>query len=236
MATPVFVHSSSGSSNPAIAVASDGTVHLAWQENTGTLSAVYYMSGNKNGSTMQWGTAANLSSGLAGSVRPAIAVGTGGLVYVAWGEKDPDVETQYVRFARSENGGATWSSPQRVDPEPVSANSVAPTEVSPALAVVPAGAVCVAWHGFRAEAPVEAEEIYLTCSDDRGVTWGSPVNVSRSSGVISIRPALAVGSDGILHMAWQEMAGAQAISDYQIMYAHSIPCVVYLPIALRTYR
>jgi hypothetical protein len=238
-ATLVFSHTDSGSYHPAIAVSADGqTVHLVWQENRGgDESDIKYLRGQWSGEEILWGTPASLSEAITQSVRPAIALEssseTGQTVYVAWGEKEAGYGVQYVRFSRSDDGGVHWSTPSRVDPEPVSANNVAPTDVAPALAVAPSGAVCLAWHGFRASATIEAEEVHLTCSDDRGDHWGAPVNVSRSPDVISIRPLLAIGSNGVLHVAWQELAGGNPITDYQIYYARSLPYLVMLPIVMR---
>ena len=92
------------------------------------------------------------------------------------------------------------------------------------------GAVCVAWDGYRHGAPHDAEEIFLSCSRDQGATWGAPLNVSSSPSVMSTRPALAIGDDGILHMAWQELAGSNPEDEYEIYYAHSLPKALLLPI------
>jgi hypothetical protein len=237
-ASVVFDHLTSGSYYPAMAVGADRTVHLAWQETDGTDSAIRYMRGQRSGQDILWNASIDVSGVVTRSVRPAVALGPGSDVYIAWGEKLLN-QTQYVRFARSQNGGLTWSPPQRIDAEPVSANSVAPTDVAPALVVTPSGAICAAWHGFRTGSSIEAEEIYVTCSTNRGVTWATPVNISRTSTVISIRPVMAVGNDGILHVVWQEYVpkiGNDARYNYQIYYAHSIPYVAYLPSITRSSR
>jgi hypothetical protein len=80
---------------------------------------------------------------------------------------------------------------------------------------------------------VEAEEVYVSCSTDQGASWGTPVNVSRSPDVISIRPVLAIGDDGILQLVWQELAGADPKVNYQIYYAHSLPYTVLFPLVRR---
>ncbi len=233
-ATVVFTHTASGSSNPAIAVSPDGqTVHLVWQENFGAdASDVYYLRGQRSGKKVAWETPLLFSEGLTRSVRPAIDL-WGETVYVVWGEQESGYEEQYVRYSRSDDGGDNWSAPARVDSQAVNLNNVAPTDIAPALALTPSGNPCVAWHGFRPDAVVEAEEIYLTCSDDRGDNWGTAVNVSRSLNVISIRPVLAIGSDGILNMAWQELTGSNPLGEYQIYYARSLPYSVMLPIMRR---
>ncbi len=233
-ATVVFTHTAAGSYDPAIAVTpAGGVVHLVWQEKiSGNASSIFYMRGEWSGEQLTWSQVVNLSEGITTSVRPDIALAADGTLHVVWGEKFPDRETQYVRYARSADGGNTWSDPLRVFTDPVSANSVAPTDIAPVVAVVPSGAVCVAWHGFPKGASYDAEDIYVSCSAD-GTNWGTPVNVSRSEDVISIRPTMAAGSDGVLHLAWQEYVGPNAFFNYQVYYAHSVPFVVYLPLVLR---
>jgi hypothetical protein len=229
-ATVVFESTNTGSYYPAIAVSADGqTVHLVWQDNFGgAQSTVYYLRGQQSGDEVIWETPLSLSEGITRSVRPAIAL-WGETVHVVWGEQASGFEEQYVGYSRSEDEGLNWSAPDRVSPEPVSANNVAPTDVAPTLAIAPSGALCVAWHGFHSGMVSKTEEIYLACSSDQGANWGSPVNVSRSRNVMSIRPVLAIGSDGILSLAWQELAGSDPLSEYQIYYARSLPYAAMLP-------
>jgi hypothetical protein len=197
------------------------------------------MRGQKSGQDVSWETPLSLSSGITRSVRPDIALWSGDdaeaspSLYVVWSEQVEDFDTQYVRYTRSDDGGAHWSAPLRIDARPVSANNIAPTYVTPALAVGPSGAVCAAWHGFRPDAAIEAEEVYVNCSMDQGASWGMSVNVSRSPNVISIRPVLAIGNDGILQLAWQELVGADPKVNYQIYYAHSLPYTVLFPLVRR---
>jgi hypothetical protein len=239
-ATAVFTHTTTGSFYPAIGVSADGqAVHLVWQENFGAAqSEIYYLRGQRSGNDTLWDPAVSLSAGLFRSVRPAIMVdptaGSGLTLHMAWGEQDPNHEVQYVRYSRSDDGGENWSASRRVSSEPVGANNVAPTDVAPALAVTPSGALCVAWHGFRSGVVIEAEEIYLACSTSGGAQWSAPVEVSHSPNVISIRPVMAVGSNGILHLAWQELAaGGDPTQQYQIYYAHTVPYSVMMPIVWR---
>jgi hypothetical protein len=238
-AAVVFTHTGSGSHNPAIAVSADGqTVHLVWQENfSGDQSEIFYMRGQWSGGNIAWQPAVTLSQGITRSVRPSILIeegsGSGSRVHVAWGEQTSGYSEQYVRYIRSDNGGVSWGTTKRVLATPVSANNVAPTDIAPSLARTPSGALCVAWHGFLPDASIEAEDVYLSCSTDLGVYWSLPVNISRSAEVISIRPALAVAADGILHLAWQELAGGDPVTEYQIFYAHSAPNTVMLPLISR---
>ena len=229
-ATVVFTSTTTGSYYPAIAVSADGqTIHLVWQDNfDGAQSTVHYLRGQQSGDEVIWEPPLLLSEGITRSVRPAIAL-WGETVHVVWGEQSSGFEEQYISYNHSEDGGLNWSTPARVSLEPVSANNVAPTDVAPTLAIAPSGALCVAWHGFHLSMVSKTEEIYLACSSDQGVSWGSPVNISRSPDIMSIRPVLAIGSDGILNLAWQELAGSDPLSEYQVYYARSLPFSTMLP-------
>jgi hypothetical protein len=239
-ATVAFTTTSS-SQNPALAVSADGqTVHLVWQENLADDSEIYYLRGTRSGSDVVWESpVSSLSTGIARSVRPAIVLGTNS-IHVTWGEQvgagTAKFDTQYVRYSRWDEGGSGWSEPIRVDQNSYGANDQSPTDIEPVLALTPSGALCVAWHGYRSgQDPYE--DVHLSCSSDQGATWGTPVNVSRSSeaDIVSVRPTLAVGSDGILHLAWQELghSGANPGDEYQIYYARSLPYAVLLPITRR---
>lgn len=239
-ATVVFTTTAGGSHNPALGVSNDGqNAHIVWQENfTTSESEIYYLRGQREGQEMIWETALSLSESITRSMRPAIWVGPE-IIHVAWGEYGNVVNNkkqQHVRYTQSRDGGTTWSSPLRINSVPVHANDVAPTDVAPALAVTPSGAICVAWHGILEGANKENEEIYLICSTDEGATWSTPNNVSSTPDIISIRPVMDVGNDGILHMAWQEMKGTNPIDEYQIYYAHSLPYTVQLPVVMRGQR
>jgi hypothetical protein len=240
-ATVLFDSQHSGSYFPTLAISTDGqTIHLAWQENfAGDDSEIYYLRGRRSGEEIIWEAPISLSQGISRSVRPAIILqarpDASETVYLAWGEQESGYERQYVRFSRSEDGGDDWTAPRRVTPQVFETNNVAPTDVAPALAIMPSGLLCVAWHGFRPDATPPAEEIFVSCSPDKGDHWDVPVNISRTPETISIRPVLAVGSDGILRLAWQdqESQSDNPVSEYQILYAHSLPHVVMLPLVRR---
>jgi len=235
--TVIFTHTAMWSREPTLAISPDGqTLHLVWQETFNTThNEIYYKRASWDGAHVTWELHKSLSQGITNSVRPDIAVGAEA-IYAVWAEPSStgvEKPPQYVRFSRSEDGGHTWSTPTRVFSEPVFDNDNVPSEVRPVVAVTPSGAVCAAWHGFRAAQADQNEEIFLSCSTDRGEHWSTPVNVSRTPNVISIQPALVAGSDGILHMAWQELAGNDVKSNYEIFYARSLPYQVMLPLVAR---
>ena len=240
-ATVVFTHTATGSFEPSLVVSPDGeTIHLVWEERDFTKSAIYYMRGQRSGAETVWQSPTVLSPGINKSVLPVIGLAesdTGYVLHVIWGEtqNQDGYKDRYVRYSRSDDEGASWSDPIRIDPEAVRTNENTPSKVAHDLAITPSGTVCVSWHGFRSGVAVEAEEVYLTCSTDQGTGWETAVNVSRSPNLISIRPVLDVGDNGILHLVWQEQAyeDADPLGEYQIYYVHSLPHSVMLPMVRR---
>ena len=64
--------------------------------------------------------------------------------------------------------------------------------------------------------PNDNTEIYWIRSDDGGETWSEEAAVT-SDHAPSIQPAMAVGSDGVVHLVWADMASGT----FQIQYAQS---------------
>jgi hypothetical protein len=239
-ASPVFFESA----DPALAADPDGNkLHLVWENKGSESSSIMYMSGTVSGSAVSWSPAITLSTGITFSIRPDIAVTANGDIHVTWGETiAEDYNEQYVRHIRYDADSDTWDgSAVRIDPNPVRVNEDSPTYIGPAVAVWEDSdetQVCIAWHGFRDGDP-GAEEILLRCSSDGGSTWPSATeNVSRSTTQagweVSIRPLLAFDTGGTLHIVWQERAGSDLKTNYEVYYSASSHRI-FLPLVLRNY-
>jgi len=236
--SPIFFESA----DPALAADPAGNkLHLVWENKSSQSSSIMYMSGMVSGATVSWSSAITLSTGITFSIRPDIAVASNGDIHVTWGETIAgDYNEQYVRYIRYDADGGTWGvSSVRIDPNPVRVNEDSPTYISPAIAVWEHGdetKVCIAWHGFRDSDP-GAEEILARCSSDGGSTWPSSTeNVSRSTTEagweVSIRPLVAFDVQGALHVVWQERAGSDLTTDYEVYYSASWERI-FLPLVLR---
>lgn len=213
-----------------------GQAHLVWEQKSQSESlvtyTVFYISGTVEPGGPVWATPMPLSLPGENGQRPAVAADGSGRVHVVWTDYITDTE-QYVRYRRLDSTG--WSAVQTVSEGPLRVNKIRPTVVWPAVAAW-GDLVCIAWHGFDLEATYEAEEIYLRCSRDGGQTWGMTMNVSRSPDRLSLMPALAVGTDGTVHVLWEEFQGGNSyFYNYDALYAAGPPevHVVFLPIVLR---
>lgn len=129
---------------------------------------------------------------------PAMAVAPNGTVYVVW----PDFRdgNHDIRFARSVDGGATWSASVRVNDDATTAE-----QWMPDLALDPFGGVHVAWMDDRDG----AHNVYYANSTDGGATWGPNVRVTDApTPLLYTRPGdyLAIESDrlGNVYVAWTD--------------------------------
>jgi hypothetical protein len=95
---------------PALAVATDGTWHLAWFTGAGSRGAgTFYRRAMDHGRTLTEPT----RIGSERASRPAIAV-SGKSVWLAWKEAGTDGAATTVRILRSSDGGLTWSDGREV--------------------------------------------------------------------------------------------------------------------------
>ncbi|HID04294.1 MAG TPA: hypothetical protein EYP20_00660 [Aigarchaeota archaeon] len=86
------------------------------------------------------------------------------IVFGALGEKPGD--NSDVFFAKSTDGGVTWSEPKRLNDDPTMNNQFFPT-----LTVSPNGTIHVMWGDMRDDPNNYRYNIYYTRSGDGGETW-----------------------------------------------------------------
>ena len=112
---------------------------------------------------------------------------------VLW-QKSGSNDQSDVMLRCSADGGVTFGEERMVNPSEVTAS------VSDAV-FASSGALFVAYHAKPSpSAPVR---IYVTSSDDLGVTWSAPLDMSTLGGADEgFDPTLVRGMDGVLHLAW----------------------------------
>lgn len=133
-----------------------------------------------------------------------LAQGPTGDLYAAWTEYEGR-----LWFARSEDGGASFSEPTTVfDGDPLPAGG-------PALAVGEDGTVHLAW-GVGAD---PAADIYYSRSLDGGRSFSTPRAVFESAGH-AWAPDLAVGPEGTVHLVYADSPEGP-LRQYRILYSRS---------------
>jgi hypothetical protein len=244
-ATVVTSTAALGSWFPSLAVDADGeTLHLVWQDLDIGERTVKYMRWSAGGADVEILSPEGVTQ--TQWIHPSIAADSSGNLHVIWGEEvgtgTADKLDQYVRYARFDADGGSWTESKRIYSEHVKVNADDPRDVSPSLAWKEEGdqlEMCVAWHGFREGSAVLAEEVLLSCSEDGGETWSEPRNVSRSFGYdpgetdVSIIPAITFDTMGRLHGVWQERTDLMGQTSYYEIYHAYAMHMVFLPLVMR---
>ncbi len=116
-----------------------------------------------------------------------------------------------IFFARSTDGGRTWSKPIDI--------SITPgVSAEPAIAIGPDDSINVVWSDTTKGD--KNRDIYYACSRDGGKTWRPPIDISNTAGASS-EPALAIGPEGIVHATWADTSSNSGETKPDIYYAQA---------------
>jgi hypothetical protein len=75
-----------------------------------------------------------------------------------------------VMFARSTDGGQTWSAPRRLNDDSPTANAY---HWFGTLSVAPNGRIDACWNDTRSDPSQTRSQLYYACSQDAGLTWST---------------------------------------------------------------
>jgi hypothetical protein len=119
-----------------------------------------------------------------------------GQLYIAWSDKMRDAD---ILFATSKDGGKSWSTPVRVNDDPVNNGA---NQFQPQMVVAPDGVISVSFFDTRLDPQHRLIDVYLAQSIDKGASFLKNVRVTTGSW----NPTLDAPIDEY---------GAQFIGDYQ---------------------
>lgn len=162
---------------PAVAVAADGTVHVAWEQADG----IWY----RRRLNQVWQNAVQVS---VEGEHPAVAVSSQRVI-VAWSQ---EFGGRYEIFVRSWDDASGWQNPLEV-------SHTDGSSVMPVLAVGPSGDVHLLW----ADTTPGASTIYHAISSDGGLTWPVATPIADALGN---NPTAVFDANGDLVAAWQYRA------------------------------
>ena len=200
-------------SDPWVSIGADGTAYLATLQlrvdNASTPSKVLVNRSLDGGATwsppvtlVDRGAYEDKETVTADPARPATA-------YTIWATTEDGGGPRSAYFARTVDGGATWSPPQAVYTPPAGRYANGHQ-----IAVAPDGALIDVF--FEGGTGVVGQAVMATRSDDQGASWSSPVPVGQSSGVATVDPerntpistggtipTVAIAPAGDVFVAWQ---------------------------------
>ncbi len=144
-----------------------------------------------------------------GENRPKIAVGPEGTVYVSWVKRLAKPYTGDVRFARSTNGGRTFSEPLTVnDHRDMTSHRFE------SFAVNKRGEIFIAWLDKRDLVAAERDgeqyngaALYYAVSRDGGESFGANRKIADHT-CECCRTAMALDGDGLPVVVWRHIYGA----------------------------
>ncbi|UCE37654.1 MAG: BNR-4 repeat-containing protein [Thermoplasmata archaeon] len=196
---------------PVIAVDSNGVVYAVWHDaRSGTNWDIYSAYSSDGGATWNHPNV-EVSNDTTNSfqLNPTIAVDSNGIIYSAWeDQRDGDSD---IYFAKSEDGGMTWSKPNKR----VNTYATDNESYNPSIAVDSNDNVYLVWEDNRDG----NLDIYFARSSDKGETWPYPnVKINTDVGTRSQWvPDITVDSTGTIHVAW----GDYRNDNFDIFYANS---------------
>jgi hypothetical protein len=191
------------------AVDGAGRIWVAYAQPAGQAGQVVLQRSDDNGATWQAPVRVNAvvePVAADGENRPKLAFGSAGEIYVTWTSPTSAQFTGDIRFARSLDGGKTWSTPTVVhrDRQLI-------THRFESLLVDAKGRLWVTWVDKRdLQAAQEAGRayrgaaIYYARSDDRGATWSGDTKLADGS-CECCRIALASDSQGRVAAMWRHV-------------------------------
>jgi hypothetical protein len=200
--SPVVVSTATANgATPMFAVAEDGTRLLSWVAAVdGGSDGVLHLRSEGPGGVITSSLADPLGGVEPhGEAPPVVASGGAGVVYALYTvgkEGEGRFPKSALRFARSDDAGATWS-------EPVSVNEgeAFGSHNFHSLLAGPDGRVYAAWlSNVRG-----ASAVWLRASTDGGRTWDAARAIHEAPTCPCCRTALALDADGTLYAAWRKI-------------------------------
>ena len=216
----VSTESNSSSSNPSVAMDSNGTVHVVWWELTGSFHDVFYK--YRNATTNLWSNVELLTTERLGEITPPeIAVDKAGHVHVVWSE-----ESEYgssgsdgdIFYKRWNVTVGNWTIT-----EVISTKSVL-YSCQQAIITDHCGNVHLAWRDSSdiEGAGPDNDVFYKFWNATTGI-WTFMELISTESTSFSWNPTIAVDKFGYIYIAWEDATDYNgAGTDFDIFYKRTV--------------
>jgi hypothetical protein len=214
----VSSESSKGSYRASLAVDANGTIHVAWKDNTNYGNSgrdwdIFYKKKTKGGNWTNTEVVSTESTGTSQCLW--LAVDANGTVHIAW--KDNTNYSNSGRdwdiFYKKKTKGGNWTKMEVVSTESTN------TSGCPCLAVESNGTVHVVWSDGSNYSGSGSDYDIFYKKKTKGGNWTTTEVVSTESNDDCHEPSLAVDDYGTVHVFWEERSDFRnSGNDYDIFY------------------
>ncbi|MBI4717395.1 MAG: thrombospondin type 3 repeat-containing protein [Planctomycetes bacterium] len=148
-------------------------------QNAGTTPSFSQVTAVDLGGTQSFSGSSPNPAGLLGQIWIATDHSAGprrGFVYALASMNPPGADPMNVYFIRSEDGGLTWSAPQRINDDAAASNT---WQWFGTMDVAPNGRIDAVWNDTRnSPSDFRISELYYSYSVDGGLTWAPNIPIS----------------------------------------------------------
>lgn len=173
-----------------LAVDASGNINVVWMDSTLGNQEIFFSRSMDQGVTFS--APSDVSKGTGSADNPQIGTDANGSIYVVWQDDVPPMFSRDIYFARSGNGGVTFSAGQNLS------NSTGDS-TAPSLTVDAKSNIGVAWQ----EVATGRNHIFFTRSGDGGNTFDPVQDLSNDSGRSS-EVQVAEDTKGNLNAVWAD--------------------------------
>lgn len=206
----VISGASNVASDPEIAVDSGDGINVVWQDQESGVSSIMFSRSIDGGSTFS--EPRRISTGTGAAVEAQIFADSSGRLNVVWVDESGGTAQAY--YSQSIDNGLTFSAPINVSNAP-NANIHKP------IVTVFESTVYVAFQdGDLFGEDGGDRQVFLATSEDAGLTFDSPRQISRADHQCgrAHSPAMAVDSTGMLHIVWIDASVVHPCADEGILF------------------
>jgi hypothetical protein len=177
------------------AVDDEGNIYVVWADDRNGDWDIYFANSTDGGNTFSENKRVNDDIGNEDQKNPKIAVDSKGDIYIVW-EDLRSAATIDIYFAKSTDGGNTFSTNKRIDDDVSNAGQIVPS-----IAVDDIDNIYIVWEDFRNL----MSDIYFSNSIDGGNTF-SPNKMVNDFSDFDIRswPSVAASGNGNIYVTWSD--------------------------------